>query len=45
MDLERFDELCRELKKAVLAIERCEIELGEVGEVVLTVILNRTAVV
>lgn len=32
MDLERFDELCRELEKAALAIERCEIELGEVGE-------------
>ena len=32
MDLERFDELCRELEKAALAVERCEIELGEVGE-------------
>lgn len=32
MDLERFDELCRELEKAALAIERCEIELGEVRE-------------
>jgi len=32
MDLERFDELCRELEKAALAIERCQIELGEVRE-------------
>ena len=32
MDLERFDELCRELEKAALTIERCQIELGEVRE-------------
>ena len=32
MDLKRLDELCRELEKAALAIERCEIELGEVRE-------------
>ena len=32
MDMKRLDELCRELEKAALAIERCEIELGEVRE-------------